>query len=56
MWQQSDTQNRLLDYSNSPVQPSSSKISDEMEYLGLFANRTVSEAMRTDTDLMCYRY
>ena len=55
-WQQEDPQTRLLAYSDSPVQPSSSTISDEMEYLGLFENRTISEVMRTDTDVLCYGY
>jgi len=46
----------MFDYSNSPAQPSFASINDEMEYLGLYENRTVSEVMRTDTDILCYRY
>ncbi|KAH8881179.1 Di-copper centre-containing protein [Thozetella sp. PMI_491] len=56
IWQKEDPQNRFSEYKNSPAQASFATIYDEMEYLGLFENRTVSEVMRTDTDILCYRY
>jgi hypothetical protein len=56
MWQQEYPEQRLFDYGNSPAQPALSSISDDLEYLGLYENRTISEVMRTDTDLLCYRY
>jgi tyrosinase len=55
-WQQEDPKQRLLDYSRSPIQNSATDIHDDMEYLGLFENRTVLEVMRTNSKLLCYRY
>lgn len=43
-------------YSDSPEQPSSSSIGDKMQYLELFDPQVVSRVMRTDTDLLCYKY
>lgn len=60
LWQQEDPTNRFMDYAGKafnntePERPGT--LNDHLNFMGLWEEVEVSSVMRTDTELLCYRY
>lgn len=58
MWQQADPRKRRMSYNGKASQNSteSASLTDLLPMLGLAQDITVASVMRTDSELLCYRY